>query len=410
MTHSGPSGSIQFGASAAKALRWAGLALACLVSTLASLPTHAQETVCAKVKIEIKQQLTLERQAFDAQMSINNTTTSDVIQNVGVVVKVTDELGAPVSITEDPNNLSAKFYLRVANRQNINALDGTGAVAPASTAVINWLLIPAPGAAGASALGKKYYVGATLRYRYAGEDQTLDVSPALITVKPLPLLTLDYFLTRDVEGDDPLTPAIEATEPFTLGVRVKNNGVAAAKNLKIDSAQPQIVENNQGLLIGFKLLGSTVNDAPVQNTLLADFGDVPGNSAKTARWIMEATLAGRFTEFSARFTHADELGGALTSLLQATNAHLLIRDVRVDLPGCDAVRDERACVGAHGGAALPGEARLCVGQHGALLAHRPLRIAQRAVASRVVAGHRDSSAGLMRQPSHFQTRYEPGEA
>jgi hypothetical protein len=340
MTHPSPLGSNQHGARAAQALtlafRWAFVALACL---LAALPTQAQETVCAKVKIEIKQQLTLERQAFDAQMSINNTTTSDVIQNVGVVVKVTDELGAPVTITEDPNNLSAKFYLRVANRQNINALDGTGAVAPASTAVINWLLIPAPGAAGASALGKKYYVGATLRYRYAGEDQTLDVSPALITVKPLPLLTLDYFLTRDVEGDDPLTPAIEATEPFTLGVRVKNNGVAAAKNLKIDSAQPKIVENNQGLLIGFKLLGSTVNDAPAQNTLLADFGDVPGNSAKTARWIMEATLAGRFTEFSARFTHADELGGALTSILQATNAHLLIRDVQVDLPGRDMVRD-----------------------------------------------------------------------
>jgi hypothetical protein len=153
------------------------------------------------------------------------------------------------------------------------------------------------------------------------------------------LLTLDYFLTRDVEGDDPLTPAIEPTEPFTLGVRVKNNGYAAAKDLKIDSAQPKIVENNQGLLIGFKLLGSTVNDAPAQNTLLVSFGEIAANTSKTARWIMESTLAGRFTEFSARFTHADELGGSLTSLLQATNAHLLIRDVRVDLPGRDAVRD-----------------------------------------------------------------------
>jgi hypothetical protein len=116
---------------------------------------------------EIKQQLALERQAFDTQMSINNTTTSDVIQNVGVVVKVTDELGAPVAITTDPNNLSAKFYLRVANQQNINATDSSGAVNPASTAVINWLLIPAPGAAGVSALGKKYCVGATLRCRSA---------------------------------------------------------------------------------------------------------------------------------------------------------------------------------------------------------------------------------------------------
>lgn len=322
-------------------LKWICCRLAtwwCLATVLCGLAlltpkAHAQETSCARVKIEIKQQLTLERQAFDAEMRINNTTTSDVIQNVGIVVKVSDESGQPVPITEDPNNLAAKFYIRVANQQNIADLNGNGAVNPASTATINWLLIPAPGAAGTSALGKKYYVGATLRYRYGGEDQTLDVSPALVTVKPLPLLSLDYFLTRDVVGDDPLTPAIEPIEPYTLGLRIKNNGVATARNLAVDSAQPKIVENNQGLLIGFKIIGSYINDAPAQNTLLLNFGDIAGNSSKTGRWLMESTLAGRFTEFSAKVTHADELGGSLTSILQAANTHLLIRDVRVDRAG-----------------------------------------------------------------------------
>jgi hypothetical protein len=33
----------------------------------ASLTAAAQETVCTRVKIEIKQELTLERQAFDAE-------------------------------------------------------------------------------------------------------------------------------------------------------------------------------------------------------------------------------------------------------------------------------------------------------------------------------------------------------
>ncbi|MBM5575369.1 hypothetical protein [Deefgea sp. CFH1-16] len=41
---------------------------------IAVAPAQAEETVCAKVKIEIKQELTLERQAFDAEMKINNTT------------------------------------------------------------------------------------------------------------------------------------------------------------------------------------------------------------------------------------------------------------------------------------------------------------------------------------------------
>lgn len=304
-----------------------------------TMVAHAEDTVCARVKIEIKQELTLERQAFDAEMKINNTTTDGVIENVSVVVKVTEEDGTPVAISDDPNNIGAKFFIRISNKQSISNVDGTGTVNPASTAIIDWLVIPAPGSAGPNPLGKKYLVGATLKYRFGGEDQTLDVSPDVITVKPLPLLTLDYFLTQDVLADEPLTPEIEPVVPFTLGVRIKNNGYTTAKNLKIDSAQPKIIENNQGLLINFMLTGSYVDDAPVQNTLLVNFGDIPANTSKIGRWIMETTLAGKFTEFTARFSHADELGGTLTSILQATNAHLLIRDVRVDLPGRDYVRD-----------------------------------------------------------------------
>lgn len=320
---------------------WKGWRVGALVLTCLAVvaPAAAQETVCARVKIEIKQELTLERQAFDAEMKIHNTTDTGVIENVSVVVKVTDEAGTPVALTDNPNDLSAKFFLRLSSKQNINAVDGTGVVSPKTTSIINWLLIPAPGSAGTNPAGKKYLVGATLKYRFGGEDTVLEVSPDVITVKPLPLLTLDYFLTQDVWADDPLTPAVEPVVPFTLGVRVRNNGFTAAKNLKIDSAQPKIIENNQGLLINFLLTGSYVNDAPAQNTLLIDFGDIAPQSSKMGRWIMETTLAGKFTEFTAKFSHADELGGALTSLIQATNAHFLIRDVRVDLPGRDLVRD-----------------------------------------------------------------------
>jgi len=299
----------------------------------------AQETVCAQVKIELKQQLTLERQAFDAQMTINNALEGASLTDVSVTVKVTEENGTPVLITTDPADTSARFFVRLSSIQGISDVSGNGSVAPKTTAIANWLLIPAPGAAGTLPTGKKYLVGATLQYKFGGEVHTLDVSPDVITVKPMPLLTLDYFLTEDVLGDDPLTPEIEPVIPFTLGVRVKNTGLATAANLKIDSAQPKIVENNQGLQINFKLTGSYLNDAPTQNTLLINFGDVAGNTSKMGRWVMESTLAGRFVEFTARFSHADELGGMVTSLMQATNAHFLVRDVRVDLPGRDVIRD-----------------------------------------------------------------------
>jgi hypothetical protein len=310
-----------------------------LIGSLLAPQASAQETVCARVKIQIKQEMTLERQAFDAEMKIANTLDTTSLEEIGVVVKVTDEAGVPVAITNDSNNLSARFYVRVSGMENISDVAGNGTVPPATTSTINWLIIPAPGAAGDSPLGKKYLIGATLTYKFGGETHTLEVTPDVITVKPMPLLTLDYFLTQDVVADDPMTDEIEPSEPFTLGVRVKNTGMAVAKNLKIDSAQPKIIENNQGLLINFQLTGSYVDDAPVQNTLLINFGDILPNTSKMGRWIMETTLAGRFTEFSATFSHADELGGMLTSLLQATNAHFLIRDVRVDLNGRDLVRD-----------------------------------------------------------------------
>ena len=124
-----------------------------LITLLSTLPAWAQETVCARVKIEIKQELTLERQAFDAEMKINNTTDTGVIENVAIEVKITDEAGTPVLATDNPNDLSAKFFVRLSNKQAIAAVDGTGTVNPKTTSTINWLIIPAPGSAGISPLG-----------------------------------------------------------------------------------------------------------------------------------------------------------------------------------------------------------------------------------------------------------------
>ena len=316
---------------------WGALAVVLGFSLCA--PVAAQESVCARVKIEIKQELTLERQAFDAEMRITNSLPTTPLTEINVDVIVTDELGVPVPITTDPNDLNAKFYLRQTQKDGIENTTGSGQVAGNNTATINWLLIPAPGAAGGTPFGKRYLVGATLRYRFGTETHVMELNPDAITVKPLPSLTLDYFLTRQIIADDPFTAPIEAPEPYTLGVRVKNDGLAAAKDLKINSAQPRIVANEQGLPITFQIIGSYVQDMPANNSLLIGFGDIPSSSSKMGRWQMESNLAGEFVDFTATFTHSDELGGALTSLLQATNAHFLLRDVRVDLPGRDIVRD-----------------------------------------------------------------------
>jgi hypothetical protein len=320
-----------------------GAVMAAMLSLLLSArPAAASgETACASVKIEIKQELALERQAFNAHMRINNGLAHISLEDIDIEVSFTDEEGAPVPASADPDSTEALFFIRLDSMENIDNVSGSGRLGPAASAEINWLIIPAPGASNGRQQGKLYYVGAKLTYTNGGTENVTEVTPDYIFVKPLPELTLDYFLPREVYGDDAFTPQIEPPVPFSLGVRVKNIGSGAAKNLSIDAAQPKIVDNTQGLLIGFAIDGSEINGRPASASLLADFGNIAPATAATARWIMTCTLSGQFISFDARVSHSDELGGKLTSLIQSANTrtHTLVRDVLVDLPGRDSVRD-----------------------------------------------------------------------
>src|SRR6185369_419610 len=149
----------------------------------------------------------------------------------------------------------------------------------------------------------------------------------MITVRPQPELELDYFLPREVWADDPFTDAVEPPIPFFLGVRTQNGGYGPAANLTINSGQPKIVENKQGLLIDFRLLGSAVNDQSVAPTLNLAMGNIQPQSCATGRWEMITTLSGKFIDFNASFTHASELGGTLTSLIKQVNTHFLTREM-----------------------------------------------------------------------------------
>ncbi len=315
------------------------LLLFVLLYSILALPLWAEESTCARVKIEVKQELTLERQAFDAHMKINNGLTHAPLENIQVTVWFTDEDGTPVAATSDADDPDASFYIRIDEMINIDDVTGSGQVPADSSSEIHWLIIPAPGASNGLAKGKLYNVGASLTYTIGGEENSIEVSPDYIFVKPMPDLTLDYFLPSQVYGDDPFTSQIEASTPFTLGVRVQNSGSGIAQNLKIDSAQPKIVDNDQGLLINFTITGSEVNGEETPESLLVNFGTIDPDTSSNARWIMTCSLSGKFIDFDATFTHADELGGELTSLIKEIRTHTLVRDVLADLPGRDLVRD-----------------------------------------------------------------------
>lgn len=124
--------------------RLAHLWLLVLFGISFSSASYSADPVCARVKIEIKQELTLERQAFDATMKINNGLDTTSLDNVSVNVTFKDEAGNSVKATSDPNDTSASFYIRIDSMSGISDVSGNGKVAPATTAEIHWLIIPAP--------------------------------------------------------------------------------------------------------------------------------------------------------------------------------------------------------------------------------------------------------------------------
>lgn len=301
--------------------------------------TLMAETICAIVKIEIRQELSLERQAFDAKMVITNGLDVVSLENLDINVVFEDAEGNPVLASSDPDNTSASFFITVDRMEGVNSIDGSGIINAGEAATIHWLIIPAPGAGGQTPVGLGYAVGATVSYTFGEETQVVNVVPDFIQVRPTPLLTLDYFIPQDVFGDDPLTQQTEDIEPFDLGLRIKNSGFGDAINLKIESAQPEIIENEQGLLIDFALLGSSVNDSEVSNSLLADIGLLPGGESAMVSWLMSTSLNGEFISFTADFVHSDEFGGALTSLIDSVNTHYLAHKVLVDFSGRDQISD-----------------------------------------------------------------------
>jgi Ca2+-binding RTX toxin-like protein len=309
------------------------------LSILLSSPARAQEALCAEVQITISQEASLERQAFEASMVITNGLDSLSLENVAVELLYQDAEGIAVEVTSDPALSAALFFERLDDTVGINAVDGSGSIAASSSAEIRWLIIPTAGAAGQDNNGKLYFVGANLSYTFGGEPQTINVVPDTIVVRPQPLLTLDYFLTQEVIADDAFTLEVEPPVPYTLGVRVKNNGFGTANDIQLESAQPTIVENEQGLAVGFTITGAFINDQLATRSLAVSFGDIESGQSSIARFVMESTLSGEFTDFTASATHADTLGGELTSLIEATNSNLLVRDVQVDIIGRDQVQD-----------------------------------------------------------------------
>jgi hypothetical protein len=163
--------------------------------------------------------------------------------------------------------------------------------------------------------------------------------PVAITVYPNPSLHLKYFLETTVYSDDPFTEEVEPAIPFSLGLMVTNEGAGEAKDLTIKSAQPEIVENEHGLLIDFLIVGTQVGFDQISPSLTVNFGAVPPGATEVARWLMTASLQGEFIRYSATFEQVGPLGELGLSLIDDLAIYDMNHVVRVDVPVDDGLPD-----------------------------------------------------------------------
>ena len=319
--------------------------LSLLLITAGTLQAQQQfDGWCARVKIEIEQELTLERIGFEATLTVTNNDGEDAITDFFANLTFED----PENPGEDASDL---FFVRSPQLESINSVDGDGVIQPTRTAVIRWFIIPKIDAGGTDPRGKVYRVGCDLGGKLGGveiPEQNMLVIPDNITVRPEPQLEITYFMPRDVQANNPFTERVESPVPFTLGVLVKNVGYGTARDLQIDSQQPKIVENIQGLPLVAQLLGARVMDSPLDRTsLVVDLGDIEPGQTRKGAWDMITSLSGEFIEFNATYTHASELGGEETSVINSLDAHFILREVINDQPGRDDILDFLAVTDAN---------------------------------------------------------------
>ena len=321
-----------------------GTACAAALLLLGVFPARAAQQfqgVCAVVKIEILQELTLERIGFLATLEITNNEVDASITDFSAGLTFEN----PKLSTEDEvNDASDLFFVQPPKLTGIHTIDGNGVIRPGQTARIEWFIIPKIAAGGTTPDGVAYRVGARLAGSLNGEPippELLEVIPDTITVKPEPQLEITYFQPRDVQGDDPFTPdVVETPIPFTLGVLVKNAGYGPARKVRVVSQQPRIVENRQRLLLVAQLIGARVDDDPLDRaSLTIELGDIEPGRCRKGAWDMITSLSGEFVEFRASYTHASELGGRETSIIKSLDAYFIAHEVLNDQPGRDDLLD-----------------------------------------------------------------------
>jgi hypothetical protein len=296
------------------------------------LTDNSRNSVCATVKLQINQEMTMTRQAVRGTLTVVNGSESAAMTNVRLNLKVTDPDG----------NIATSRIMEI----HTESLEGfTGeldfesgwSLGAKQTGVANIIFIPTKYAAPTVPL--QYTFAGTISFvdPFTGREITRELETERLTVSPCPELDLTYFMQRDILGDDPLTAEVEPIVPAQFTLLINNKGYGDATKVKMVTNQPEIIENERGLLAEFAIESSQLNGGDktlaLGSSVATDFGTIPAHSQAYAQWWMTSRFTGHFTDYNVEATHVTSFDNPDLSLLDQVTIHELIHQIK--MPGGD---------------------------------------------------------------------------
>ena len=290
---------------------------------------ESSNSVCSTITLSFKQEMVMTRQAFRGTLTVNNGDAVNEMKDVKLNLEVKDEAGNVATSHEFQINADSisgfKGELDLTSGWTLDA-KGTG--------IATILFIPTKYAAPTEP--KLWSFGGTFSYTdpSTGLAVTKTLNPVTLTVKPSPNLTMDYFMQRDVLGDDALTEDIvEPMVPAEFSLLINNKGYGDATNVKMVTNQPEIIDNEKGLLINFEVLSSQLDGGErtlaLGKSVATDFGTIPSGKTSYAQWWFTSSLLGHFTEYDVKATHLTSYGNPDLTLLDTIAVHELIHTLTI---------------------------------------------------------------------------------
>ena len=298
---------------------------------LAEYLSQPRSSVCSSVKLQLEQKLTMTRQAVRGTLTVHNGSDTQPMTDVKLKLTVTDPEG----------NVADSRIMQI-NTERKTGFTGEDdfesgwTLAAGGTGTAKILFIPTHNAAPEEPVQYTFAGSISFTDPFTGASMTRDLEVERLTVNPSPMLDLTYFLQRDILGDDPLTEGVvEPLVPSQFTLLVNNKGKGDATKVHMVTNQPEIIDNEKGLMIEFQVESSQLNGGDktlaMGQSVATDFGDIPSGKASLAQWWLTSSLTGHFTEYNVAATHATSYDNPDLSLIDQVSIHELIRQIQ--LPG-----------------------------------------------------------------------------